>query len=159
MRLCIQTSLCLPLILRHQLILSPLCLQLIPQVSCCAFVSSRGCAPARFFVSNRQRSAPVHPSPDIIVPLVDPALPADLVSAVSTTDPMPSVNPPPTVTITLKEAAKLRATYTHFRILVIGRANAGKTTLLKRVCNTKEDPVYNCVSYQFILDVSLSFLF
>ncbi|KAF8987211.1 hypothetical protein BDQ17DRAFT_1375340, partial [Cyathus striatus] len=27
-----------------------------------------------------------------------------------------------------------------FRILVIGRANAGKTTLLKRVCNTTEDP-------------------
>ena len=34
----------------------------------------------------------------------------------------------------------LRATYTRFRILVIGRANAGKTTLLKRVCNTTEDP-------------------
>ena len=34
----------------------------------------------------------------------------------------------------------LRAKYTHFRILVIGRANAGKTTLLQRVCNTREDP-------------------
>ena len=33
-----------------------------------------------------------------------------------------------------------RAKYTHFRILVIGRANAGKTTLLQRVCNTREDP-------------------
>ena len=33
-----------------------------------------------------------------------------------------------------------RKNYTHFRILVIGRANAGKTTLLKRVCNTTEDP-------------------
>ena len=44
-----------------------------------------------------------------------------------------------------EEAAKLRAKYTHFRILVIGRANAGKTTLLKRVCNTKEDPVYSKV--------------
>ncbi|PPQ83709.1 hypothetical protein CVT25_006143 [Psilocybe cyanescens] len=30
------------------------------------------------------------------------------------------------------EAADLRAKYKHFRILVIGRANAGKTTLLKR---------------------------
>lgn len=40
----------------------------------------------------------------------------------------------------LREPAKLRAKYTHFRILVIGRANAGKTTLLKRVCNTTEDP-------------------
>ncbi|KAG6863446.1 hypothetical protein C0991_005740, partial [Blastosporella zonata] len=29
---------------------------------------------------------------------------------------------------------------TRFRILVIGRANAGKTTLLKRVCNTTDDP-------------------
>ena len=28
----------------------------------------------------------------------------------------------------------------HFRILVIGRANAGKTTLLQRVCNTTELP-------------------
>ena len=35
---------------------------------------------------------------------------------------------------------ELREKYTHFRILVIGRANAGKTTLLKRVCNTTEDP-------------------
>ncbi|KAG6905724.1 hypothetical protein DXG01_001127 [Tephrocybe rancida] len=37
-------------------------------------------------------------------------------------------------------ASKLRDKYTHFRILVIGRANAGKTTLLKRVCNTTEEP-------------------
>jgi len=27
-----------------------------------------------------------------------------------------------------------------FRILVVGRANAGKTTLLRRVCNTIDDP-------------------
>jgi GTPase SAR1 family protein len=27
-----------------------------------------------------------------------------------------------------------------FRILVVGRANAGKTTLLQRVCNTTENP-------------------
>jgi len=54
----------------------------------------------------------------------------------------------PTMTINRKEAAKLRARYTHFRILVIGRANAGKTTLLKRVCNTKEDPVYSKVRYR-----------
>ena len=31
-----------------------------------------------------------------------------------------------------------------FRILVIGRSNAGKTTLLQRVCNTMELPeIYN----------------
>jgi hypothetical protein len=35
---------------------------------------------------------------------------------------------------------ELREKYRHFRILVIGRANAGKTTLLKRVCNTSEEP-------------------
>jgi len=27
-----------------------------------------------------------------------------------------------------------------FRILVVGRANAGKTTLLQRVCNTTDNP-------------------
>ena len=54
---------------------------------------------------------------------------------------------PTAVSIDPLEAAKIRAKYTHFRILVIGRANAGKTTLLKRVCNTKEDPVYSEVRY------------
>jgi GTP-binding protein EngB required for normal cell division len=54
------------------------------------------------------------------------------------------------------QAAKLRAKYTRFRILVIGRANAGKTTLLKRVCNTTEEPsIYNkeknLVSYRLIV--------
>jgi len=64
----------------------------------------------------------------------------------------PPTDPAPTVpTTNTEEAAKLRAKYTHFRILVIGRANAGKTTLLKRVCNTKEDPVYNMVRYQLRL--------
>ncbi|KAH9162500.1 era-like GTP-binding protein [Lactarius sanguifluus] len=33
-----------------------------------------------------------------------------------------------------------REKYRYFRILVIGRANAGKTTLLKRVCNTTDEP-------------------
>jgi len=40
----------------------------------------------------------------------------------------------------MSDAYDLRAKYTRFRILVIGRANAGKTTLLQRVCNTTEDP-------------------
>jgi len=52
------------------------------------------------------------------------------------------------------QAAKLRAKYTRFRILVIGRANAGKTMLLKRVDNTTEEPSNydedkNLVSYWF----------
>ncbi|KIM38961.1 hypothetical protein M413DRAFT_29553 [Hebeloma cylindrosporum] len=72
----------------------------------------------------------------------------------------------PTITeeaiVTEKEAAKLRAKYTHFRILVIGRANAGKTTLLKRVCNTTEDPVYSKIdptSQRGEHDVNVSFSF
>ena len=47
---------------------------------------------------------------------------------------------PPTTIMSDRDAYDLRATYTRFRILVIGRANAGKTTLLQRVCNTTEDP-------------------
>ena len=44
----------------------------------------------------------------------------------------------------VNNAFNARQKYSHFRILVIGRANAGKTTLLKRVCNTLEDPrIYN----------------
>ena len=38
------------------------------------------------------------------------------------------------------DAFDARKKYTRFRILVIGRANAGKTTLLKRVCSTAEEP-------------------
>ena len=58
----------------------------------------------------------------------------------------------------------LRAKYTHFRILVIGRANAGKTTLLQRVCNTTEDPcIYddnkNLVSLRRPKDESASDIF
>ena len=64
----------------------------------------------------------------------------------------PPAAPTPAVIIDPEEAAKLRAKYTRFRILVIGRANAGKTTLLKRVCNTTEEPSFynkdkNLVSY------------
>ncbi|KDR76573.1 hypothetical protein GALMADRAFT_267622 [Galerina marginata CBS 339.88] len=73
--------------------------------------------------------------------------PTSLVAAPVFTAPVsppPSSLPLPAMAIDLKEAAKLRAKYTHFRILVIGRANAGKTTLLKRVCNTTEEPsIYN----------------
>ncbi|PPQ87343.1 hypothetical protein CVT25_002093, partial [Psilocybe cyanescens] len=71
---------------------------------------------------------------------------------------------PSTGTVPRKEAAKLRAKYTRFRILVIGRANAGKTTLLKRVCNTTEEPsIYNedenLVSYPALRKISDNLLF
>ena len=45
----------------------------------------------------------------------------------------------PTTTMSNREIYDLRAKYTRFRILVIGRANAGKTTVLQRVCNTTEE--------------------
>ena len=37
-------------------------------------------------------------------------------------------------------AENLRIRTGRFRILIIGRANAGKTTILQRVCNTTEQP-------------------
>ena len=40
----------------------------------------------------------------------------------------------------MSDPYELRMKYSRFRILVIGRANAGKTTLLQKVCNTTEDP-------------------
>ncbi|KAG2052577.1 era-like GTP-binding protein [Suillus hirtellus] len=42
------------------------------------------------------------------------------------------------------DPSQIRNRIGRFRILVIGRANAGKTTILQRVCNTREDPeIYN----------------
>ncbi|KAJ6455174.1 hypothetical protein C8R45DRAFT_846082 [Mycena sanguinolenta] len=40
----------------------------------------------------------------------------------------------------MDQAIDLRSKCPHFRILVVGRANAGKTTLLKKVCNSVEEP-------------------
>ena len=37
------------------------------------------------------------------------------------------------------DAAKIRASCPQFRILIIGKANAGKTTILRKVCNAKPD--------------------
>jgi len=42
------------------------------------------------------------------------------------------------------DPSEIRKKIGRFRILVIGRANAGKTTILQRVCNTREKPeIYN----------------
>jgi len=42
------------------------------------------------------------------------------------------------------DSSKLRKRFRRFRVLIIGRANAGKTTILQRVCNTRENPeIYN----------------
>jgi predicted GTPase len=35
---------------------------------------------------------------------------------------------------------KLQEKCKKFRILIIGRANAGKSTILKRICDTTEEP-------------------
>ncbi|KAI0254246.1 hypothetical protein BJV78DRAFT_1280267 [Lactifluus subvellereus] len=40
----------------------------------------------------------------------------------------------------MDRAIEYRSKCKHFRTLIIGRANAGKTTLLKKVCNSSEDP-------------------
>ncbi|KAF7343530.1 GTP-binding protein [Mycena sanguinolenta] len=40
----------------------------------------------------------------------------------------------------MDKAIDVRSKVRHFRILIIGRANAGKTTILKKVCNSVEDP-------------------
>ncbi|KAF8816785.1 hypothetical protein BYT27DRAFT_7181244 [Phlegmacium glaucopus] len=42
--------------------------------------------------------------------------------------------------LTAEQIQKLPAKFTRFRILVIGRANAGKTTILRRLCNTTGEP-------------------
>ncbi|KAJ7784761.1 hypothetical protein B0H16DRAFT_1658200 [Mycena metata] len=40
----------------------------------------------------------------------------------------------------IDQSIDFRSKCEHFRILVIGRANAGKTTLLRKVCRSTEDP-------------------
>ncbi|KAG2099563.1 uncharacterized protein F5147DRAFT_582667 [Suillus discolor] len=42
------------------------------------------------------------------------------------------------------DPARIRKKISHFQILVIGRVNTGKTTILQRVCNTRDNPeIYN----------------
>ncbi|KAG2095893.1 uncharacterized protein F5147DRAFT_584391 [Suillus discolor] len=38
------------------------------------------------------------------------------------------------------DSQDLRERYMCFRVLILGRANAGKTTILQKVCNTMEHP-------------------
>jgi hypothetical protein len=92
------------------------------------------------------------PPPASLTPPAASSLPV----AGSSVAPVPRAAPAPAVRIGPDEAAELRDKYTRFRILVIGRANAGKTTLLKRVCNTIEEPSIfdkgkNLVSYRLIV--------
>jgi GTPase SAR1 family protein len=40
----------------------------------------------------------------------------------------------------MDNAIEIRAKCRHFRVLIIGRANSGKTTILKKVCQTTDNP-------------------
>ncbi|KAG2058355.1 hypothetical protein BDR06DRAFT_1018556 [Suillus hirtellus] len=52
------------------------------------------------------------------------------------------------------DPSRIREKIGRFRILVIGRANAGKTTILQRVCNTRDNPkIYNNAGEQ--IDVAV----
>ena len=51
--------------------------------------------------------------------------------------PSPSPSPPPS----LAPDPNPRTPDVRFRVLIIGRANAGKTSILQRVCDTTESPV------------------
>jgi len=56
----------------------------------------------------------------------------------------------------IMDPSELREIFEHFRILIIGRANAGKTTILQRVCKTRENPeIYNSAGekVQFMIPV------
>ena len=39
-----------------------------------------------------------------------------------------------------RQAQNVRKLTGRFRVLIIGRANAGKTTILQRICNTTDEP-------------------
>lgn len=47
----------------------------------------------------------------------------------------------PARVLSRKEKDDVRRQCGRFRVLIIGRANAGKTTILNSVCGTKKDPV------------------
>ncbi|KAG1726785.1 uncharacterized protein EDB91DRAFT_1165613 [Suillus paluster] len=76
-------------------------------------------------------------------PVLDTPSPSSSAPSPSSVDPssrdiQSAASPPSMDPSTIKEKCG------RFRILIIGRANAGKTTILQRVCNTRENPeIYN----------------
>jgi GTPase SAR1 family protein len=55
-----------------------------------------------------------------------------------------------------RRAQAVRRKTTRFRVLIIGRANAGKTTILQRVCDTTEQPkIFNQTGHEVfhVLDI------
>jgi GTP-binding protein EngB required for normal cell division len=65
----------------------------------------------------------------------------------SATEPAQASSSEPARPLTAEDedrARRIRGQCDRFRILIIGRANAGKTTILQKVCNTTKKPViYN----------------
>ena len=58
-----------------------------------------------------------------------------------------------------RRAEDLRSLTKRFRVLIIGRANAGKTTILQRVCNTTEQPkIFNREGHKVfhVLDIIIN---
>ena len=58
-----------------------------------------------------------------------------------------------------RRAKNLRSFTKRFRVLIIGRANAGKTTILQRVCNTTEQPkIFNREGHEVfhVLDIIIN---
>ncbi|KAG1888568.1 hypothetical protein F4604DRAFT_1889510 [Suillus subluteus] len=57
----------------------------------------------------------------------------------------------------IMDPSELRQIFKRFRILIIGRANAGKTTILQRVCKTRENPeIYNSAGEKIDLAVLMA---
>lgn len=48
----------------------------------------------------------------------------------------------------VERAQRIRWKYSCFRVLIMGRANAGKTTILQKICNTIEQPEIYDVRHQ-----------
>ncbi|KAG1893677.1 uncharacterized protein F5891DRAFT_765577 [Suillus fuscotomentosus] len=54
------------------------------------------------------------------------------------------------------EAQDLRERIGRFRVLIMGRANAGKTTILQKVCNTTDQPeIYDTQGNKVRIDTAM----
>ena len=68
----------------------------------------------------------------------------------------PEIQPMEDIERQRKRAQNVRKRTGRFRVLIIGRANAGKTTILQRVCNTTEQPkIFNQKGHEVfpVLDI------
>lgn len=93
--------------------------------------------PAEIMPSSSPTESEYHTNPEVHVPRTVP------IETVFRTDPTHNVSRDPTESILRMDPADVRKHFDRirrFRILVVGRSNAGKTTLLQRVCNTTELP-------------------